>query len=30
MAAMNAVELMSRNPEPKNKKLVLMTVGGSR
>lgn len=30
MAAMNAVELMSRNPEPQNKKLVLMTVGGAR
>lgn len=29
MAAMNAVELMSRNPEPQNKKLVLMTVGGT-
>lgn len=30
MAAMNAVELMSRNPEPQNKKLVLMTLGGAR
>lgn len=28
MATLNAVELMSRNPEAKNKKLVLMTLGG--